>query len=308
MPSFADHPAGRRVNGAKGSPMEKRTRTGLSIWLWSRKLLIVNFSDRTDHPCGDWVLPPSYRVDLGDWSYFFFSSVANNTDNSRTVEKKLLHQSKLGRDICFRIRCAFAGFEALGEVRTVASENLPEQPRRCYALFYLRACSMFRGIVKFRARIVEADKGLTIPLFDFNPNEQGIEKVEIEGPDGDEILTAVYLTPVATPEEGISIALNGHMAAIDRISFNHEIAIENGHVTEISPTDPAGQDRITPGTSRLNFWSDATKVVLGLSDAASLKKELEQAAPAGERNFPSFALRCSRQARSRSSCTSITSC
>ena len=107
MPSFADHPAGRRVNGAKGSPMEKRTRTGLSIWLWSRKLLIVNFSDRTDHPCGDWVLPPSYRVDLGDWSYFFFSSVANNTDNSRTVEKKLLHQSKLGRDICFRIRGRF---------------------------------------------------------------------------------------------------------------------------------------------------------------------------------------------------------
>ena len=151
---------------------------------------------------------------------------------------------------------------------------------------------MLQGIVKFRARIVEAGKRLTVPLFDFNPNQPGVEKVEIEGPGGNEILTAVYLTSVTTEEAGISIATKVHMAAIDRISFYQDSAIENGHITEtqFSSTDPppAGQYRITPGTSYLNSWADAPTVALGLSDTAALKADLEQAAPPGERNFPLF--------------------
>ena len=82
------------------------------------------------------------------------------------------------------------------------------------------------------------------------------------------------------------------MAAIDRISFYQDIAIENGRITErqFSPTDPPppGQHRIIPGTSDLNFWADALTVALGLSDTAALKTELEQAAPPGERNFRLF--------------------
>jgi hypothetical protein len=159
-------------------------------------------------------------------------------------------------------------------------------------LILLGANCMLRGIIKFRARIVEANKELTFPSFDFNPNEPGVEKVEIEGTKGDEILTTVHITSIATPEAGVDIATKVHMVTLDRISFSHDLAIENGRITEsqFSPTDPppAGQIRITPGTEHMNFYTDAAKVRLGLPDITGLKAELEKPAPPGERNFRLF--------------------
>ena len=158
---------------------------------------------------------------------------------------------------------------------------------------------MLRGIVKFRAKIVDVDKEVTFPLVEFNPNEPGVGKVEIEGPNGSEILNAVHLTAVANSEDGIAVATKVHMATLDRISFFHGIAIENGHVTEseFSPKDPPtpGEFRITPGTGHYSVNGQPVKFSVGLS-TARLKPELEQAAPPGERNFRLF--RSARQSTS----------
>ena len=148
---------------------------------------------------------------------------------------------------------------------------------------------MLRGIVKFRARIVDAD--VTFPLVEFNPNEPGIEKVEIEGPNGKEILTAVHLNGVASPTDGIAIATKVHIAALDRISFFQGIAIENGHVTEkeFSPIDPPppGEFCLNAEAGQLSLVGKDATLAVGLS-ASHVKTELEQVTPSGERNFRLF--------------------
>ena len=48
---------------------------------------------------------------------------------------------------------------------------------------------MFKGTVTFQARI--KGNGLTVPVCEFNPNDPAIDKVQVEGPNGDEILTIV---------------------------------------------------------------------------------------------------------------------
>ena len=42
---------------------------------------------------------------------------------------------------------------------------------------------MFKGTVSFRGRI--KGNGLKVPLRSFNPNEPGVDKVEVEGPNGE---------------------------------------------------------------------------------------------------------------------------
>ena len=145
---------------------------------------------------------------------------------------------------------------------------------------------MFKGSVKFRARI--KGNGLKFPLFEFNPNEHGVDKVEVEGPNGDEILTTIHLASVATHENGRAIATKVNTAALNRISFYHGIVIENARITgaQFSPLDPQ------PGVLRVAtenhvFTGDAPKLVVGIP-AAQLKTELEQASPPGEQHFGLF--------------------
>jgi hypothetical protein len=85
--------------------------------------------------------------------------------------------------------------------------------------------SMLRGIVKLQATIVHVDKGVTFPLFQFNPNKPSVERVEIEAPKDTETLSRVHVSAVATAEGGIAIAREVHLAALNRISYNHDIAI-----------------------------------------------------------------------------------
>jgi len=69
---------------------------------------------------------------------------------------------------------------------------------------------MVRGTVKFRARIVDTEKGLTIPQkCEFNSNETGVEKVEVECP-GIEMVITVHFTAVDNEEMGIAIATGIH--------------------------------------------------------------------------------------------------
>jgi len=154
---------------------------------------------------------------------------------------------------------------------------------------------MFKGTVKFRAKI--KGNGLTFPLFEFNPNEPGVDKVEIEGPNGDEILSTVHLASVATLEGGKTIASKVHTAALNRVSFFHDIAIENGQITgsQFSPLNPPPSFHLFAGTGHLSLTGCEARFVVGLT-AASLKKELEQASPPGEHNFGLF--RSARQSMS----------
>jgi hypothetical protein len=159
---------------------------------------------------------------------------------------------------------------------------------------------MLRGIVKFRAKIVEAE--LTFPLVEFDPKEPGVGKVEIEAPNGNEILTAVHVTGVDASADGVAVATKVHLAALDRISFLESIVVENGHVTEqkFSQIDP-------PTTGELHFThlsAEAGHMALvgypatlrvGRS-AAHVKAELDQEAPPGERCFSFF--RSARQSKS----------
>src|SRR5262245_57019991 len=106
--------------------------------------------------------------------------------------------------------------------------------------------AMLKGIVKFLARIVDVGKELTFPLVEFNPNETGIEEVEIEAPNRKRILITVHLSAVDNPTQVVAIATKAHTAALDRISFYQSIPIENGHVTEqdFSPIDPLPEGNV----------------------------------------------------------------
>lgn len=154
---------------------------------------------------------------------------------------------------------------------------------------------MFNGTVKFRARI--KGNGLTFPLFEFNPNEPGVDKVEVEGLNGDEILSTVHLASVATHEDGTAIATKVNTAALNRISFFHRIAIENGQSTDaqFSPLDPQPGVHLVAAPGKLVITGYPTMLVVGIP-AARLKTELEQASPPGERNFGLF--RSARQSMS----------
>jgi hypothetical protein len=154
--------------------------------------------------------------------------------------------------------------------------------------------AMFKGTVTFRARI--KGNGLTVPLCEFYPNEPGVDRVDIEGPHGDEILSTVHIASVATPEDGKAIAAKVNTAALNRIAFFHNLAIEDGQSTgaQFFPLNPEpGVLAVAPG--EFLIIGEAVKLVIGIP-AARLKTELEQASPPGEQNFGLF--RSARQSMS----------
>jgi hypothetical protein len=147
---------------------------------------------------------------------------------------------------------------------------------------------MFRGTVKFRARIVDTERGLTIPeKCQFNPNKTGVEKVEIECANGTEIVITVHFASVGDEEVGIAVAGEIHKEILDRVSIARGIAIENGRVeSALSPTD--GQSNvITPRTGDIVLVGEYVKVSLSLS-CADLNPILEEVTPRGSRHFGLF--------------------
>ncbi len=154
---------------------------------------------------------------------------------------------------------------------------------------------MYRGTVCFVARI--KGSGLTAPLFTFNPNEPGVEKVEIEGPSGDEIHTTVHLASVASHDDGKAIAAKVNTAALNRIAFNHLIAIEDARITshEFLALDPQpGVLSPAAGFHFFNSWA-VRRPPIAIA-AAELKTELELTSPPGEHNYGLF--RSARQSSS----------
>ncbi len=154
---------------------------------------------------------------------------------------------------------------------------------------------MLQGTVTFRARI--KGNGSKFPLLDFNPGEVGVDKVEVEGPDGSELLSTVHLSSVATREDGKALARNVTSTALNRLSFLHSIAIENERITgnHFSPLHPQPGDHPSPATENSVITGEVAKVVLSIT-AADLKIELEQPSLPGEHLFGLF--RSARQSMS----------
>lgn len=142
---------------------------------------------------------------------------------------------------------------------------------------------MLKGTVNFRARI--KGNGLTFPLFEFNPNEPGVDKVDIEGSSGDEIRTAVHFSSVASQDDARTLATKVNTAALNRIAFYEGVAIENAQRTgeQFSPLNPK-PGVIEVAAAEVVFASDASSLVVSISPA-KVKSLLEQVSPPGERNF-----------------------
>jgi hypothetical protein len=145
---------------------------------------------------------------------------------------------------------------------------------------------MFKGTVTFPTRI--KSDGVRFPLVAFNPNLPRVDKVEIEAPNGYEIHATVHLTSVASSQEGRELAAKVHMAALDRIAFNHSIGLETPRRT--------GEQYWPP--TEVNAFADVSTrfgLVLGI-EATQVKTELEQVSPPGEQNYGLF--RSARQSLS----------
>jgi len=147
---------------------------------------------------------------------------------------------------------------------------------------------MYKGLVDFVAEI--KDNGLTFPRFDFNPHEPGVDKVEIEGLDGDVIRSTVHLTAVQSPEAGINLATKVNTAALNRIAFCENIAIENARVERedfSSLNDQPGARVLVAGTGRYSLTGGNVKFTVGRSPER-LKGELEQPTAPGELYYGLF--------------------
>jgi hypothetical protein len=145
---------------------------------------------------------------------------------------------------------------------------------------------MFKGAVKFMAII--KGNGLTFPLVEYNPNQPGVDKVEIEAPNGDAIYTTVHLAFVASHDEGRALATRTNMVALNRISFYHSLAIENSRIIgdQFSLLNPP-PGILDAATGDYAVLSDQARLVIGIT-AAQLKMELEQPTSPAENNFGLF--------------------
>jgi hypothetical protein len=153
---------------------------------------------------------------------------------------------------------------------------------------------MFKGIVTLSAHI--KGNGLKFPLCEFNPGEPGVDKVEIEGPKGDEIKSTVHLASVETREAGKALAMKVNTAALDRISYLHDISIENHKITGgqlVQVNAPAGTVEPQEGSLIL---AGGDLGMLHSMPAESLKAELEQRSLPGEQYYG--LLRSARQSMS----------
>jgi hypothetical protein len=152
---------------------------------------------------------------------------------------------------------------------------------------------MFKGTVSFIARF--KGNGLTFPAVEFDPSEPGVEKVEIERPNGEELLSTVHLRSVATPDEGRAIAAKVITTALDRITFRYLATIETARISgdSISPINPQpGGTLVCCGQAVVSCSATLTASV----PAAALKTVLEQPSPPGERYYA--LLRTARQSGS----------
>jgi hypothetical protein len=147
---------------------------------------------------------------------------------------------------------------------------------------------MLEGTVRFNATIKGKGNGVTFPLFEFNPRKSGIEKVEIGAPNGNEIRTKVHFTTVASRDEALVRATEVNTAALNRIAFRYNLAIETARMTgdQFSRVDsPPGV--LEPGTGGYALSGGESRLLVGLP-ADTVKAELEHEVLPGEHNYGLF--------------------
>ena len=93
---------------------------------------------------------------------------------------------------------------------------------------------MLKGTVNYEATI--KGNGISFPPLEFNPNEPGVDKVEIECPNGDAIRLRVHFTAVASDEKAKGLAAKVGVAAVNRIAFHHKVVIVNDRIQLLTPT------------------------------------------------------------------------
>jgi hypothetical protein len=155
--------------------------------------------------------------------------------------------------------------------------------------------AMFNGKVEFVAEI--KGNGIKFSSFDFNANEPGVDRVHIEAAE-QKINSTVHLASVATREQGVALAEKVNTAALNRLAFLHDLAIEKARSNppQFSPVDSSSVTDLDLGAT-MSFTAAATIVRAIPSNALHiLKSELEQGALPGERNFG--LLRSARQSES----------
>jgi len=153
---------------------------------------------------------------------------------------------------------------------------------------------MFEGSVSFVAQI--KGSGLRFPKTEFDPHEAGVDKVEIEGPDGKELRSTVHFSPGESRDQGKFDATRINKIALDRLGFIYGTIIEDAQIKnkEFSQINPQLGSHSVAGVAAVRFLGSAL-VTLDL-DTANVKNKLEQPSPPGEQYY-GF-LRSARQSAS----------
>ena len=89
---------------------------------------------------------------------------------------------------------------------------------------------MFTGSVSFEARFTRHN--LIFKTEYVPPDVASVDKVAIEGADEKKIQCTVFLSSIATQNEGGSIASKVCEEALDRIAFMHDVVIEVANETD----------------------------------------------------------------------------
>ena len=142
---------------------------------------------------------------------------------------------------------------------------------------------MVKGTISFRAEI--RGNGIMFQQFAFKPNESGIDVIEMECPDGNEISCTVHFASVASSEQARAIGARQCSAALNRLAVIHSVAIGPTQIAEVqlAPLTP------TPGVLSVEcgevvITSDASKCCIGIP-ALRLRADLEQSSHRGESYF-----------------------
>lgn len=144
-----------------------------------------------------------------------------------------------------------------------------------------------KGVVKFRASI--KGNGLKFTPVDFNPGETGIEKIEIESPNGAEIQATVYISAVTTDENARVIATRLITSVLDRLSFIHNLAIGPSSITSsiLTPLDMQPSEMVHIHTADTLIFGGEVTAIASIS-SSTIKGALECGTYPGENWYGLF--------------------
>src|SRR6266705_3471111 len=137
---------------------------------------------------------------------------------------------------------------------------------------------MYSAVVKFRTRI--KSNGVRFELVEFKSADPHVESIEIEGPNGYETQALIRLKDVRSPQEARRLAEEVHLAALDRIAFNHAVRLEKPERTGEEYIPAVEVDGIASAQGKFSMVNGIERLVL--------EAELEEAAPPGVRSYALF--------------------